>query len=78
MCLAVPMKVLGIDDNVARVAIGGVERAVRLDIVDRYPEIGDYVIVHAGFAIRMIEEEEAKITLAYFEEILSSDAEASE
>ena len=78
MCLAVPMKVLGIDDNVARVAIGGVEREVRLDIVDRYPEIGDYVIVHAGFAIRMIEEEEAKITLAYFEEMLPRDAEASE
>jgi hydrogenase expression/formation protein HypC len=78
MCLAVPMKVLRIDDNVVRVAIGGVEREVRLDIVDRYPEIGDYVIVHAGFAIRMIEEEEARITLSYFEEMLPRDAEASE
>jgi hydrogenase expression/formation protein HypC len=78
MCLAVPMKVLKIDGNVAQVALGGVQREVRLDLVDRHPEIGDYVIVHAGFAIRMIEEEEAKLTLSYFEEMLSSDAEASE
>ena len=78
MCLAVPMKVLQIDENVAQVEIGGVKREVRIDLIDRHPEIGDYVIVHAGFAIRMIEEEEAKITLAYFKEMLSSDAEASE
>ncbi len=78
MCLAVPMKVLQIEENVARVEVGGVKRDVRLDIIDKPPDIGDYVIVHAGFAIHMIEEEEAKITLAYFEEMLSSDAEASE
>ena len=77
MCLAVPMKVLQIEENVARVEVGGVKRDVRLDIIDKHPDIGDYVIVHAGFAIRMIEEE-AKITLAYFKEMLSSDAEASE
>lgn len=78
MCLAVPMKVLQIEENVARVEVGGVKRDVRLDIIDKPPDIGDYVIVHAGFAIHMIEEEEAKITLAYFMEMLSSDAEASE
>ncbi len=78
MCLAVPMKVLQLEENVARVAIGGVKRDGRLDIIDKPPDIGDYVIVHAGFAIHMIEEEEAKITLAYFEEMLSNDAEASE
>ena len=78
MCLAVPMKVLQIEENVARVEVGGVKRDVRLDIIDQPPDIGDYVIVHAGFAIHMIEEEEAKITLAYFKEMLSSDAEASE
>jgi len=78
MCLAVPMKVLQIEENVARVEVGGVKRDVRLDVIDKHPDIGDYVIVHAGFAIRMIEEEEAKITLAYFKEMLSSDVEASE
>jgi hydrogenase expression/formation protein HypC len=78
MCLAVPMKVLEIEENTAQVAIGGVTRSVRLDLIDRDPEIGDYVIVHAGFAIRMIEEEEAKITLSYFKELLSSDTEASD
>lgn len=78
MCLAVPMKVLQIEENMAQVEIGGVKRDVRLDIIDRCPEIGDYVIVHAGFAIRLIEEKEAKITLDYFKELLSRDPEASE
>jgi len=78
MCLAVPMKVLQIEENMAQVEIGGVKRDVRLDIIDQDPEIGDYVIVHAGFAIRRIEEKEAEITLDYFRELLSRDPEASE
>lgn len=78
MCLAVPMQVLQIEENRAKVEVGGVKRDVRLDIIDQVPEIGDYVIVHAGFAIRRIEEDEAKITLAYFQELLSHDPETSE
>ncbi len=78
MCLAVPMKVLQIDQNMAQVELGGVKRNVRLDIIDQDPEIGDYVIVHAGFAIRRIEEKEAEITLDYFRELLSHDPDASE
>ena len=78
MCLAVPMKILRIKDNRARVEIGGTRREVRLDIVDRPARVGDYVIVHAGYAIHVIGEREAKETLQYFEEILSQDAETSE
>jgi hydrogenase expression/formation protein HypC len=72
------MKVLQIEKNMAQVELGGVKRDVRLDIIDRDPEVGDYVIVHAGFAIRRIEEKEAEITLDYFRELLSLDPEASE
>jgi len=72
------MKVLQIEENVAQVDIGGIKRTVRLDIIDQWPEIGDYVIVHAGFAIHLIDEEEAKITLSYFKEILSCEVEASQ
>jgi len=70
------MKVLQIKENSALVEIGGAKRDVRLDIIDRFPEVGDYVIVHAGFAIRLIEEEEARITLQYFKELLANDPEA--
>ena len=78
MCLAVPMKILTIKDSQAEVEIGGTRREVRLDIVDRQPRVGEYVIVHAGYAIHAIDEREAKETLDYFEEILSEDVEASE
>ena len=76
MCLAVPMKVIEIDNNVAKVELGGTQRTVGLDILDPKPEIGDYVIVHAGFAINVIDEQEARITLDYFEEMLANEAEA--
>jgi len=48
---------------VAVVDANGIRRTVRLDVVDRLPRVGDYVIVHAGFAIRSLEEEEAEINL---------------
>ena len=78
MCVAVPMKVLEIEQNTALVELGGTQRQARLDIIDQSPQIGDYVIVHAGFAIRLIEEKEARETLKYFEEMLSNDPEASQ
>lgn len=78
MCLAVPMKILKIKDNQAQVEIGGTRVTACLDIVDRPPRVGDYVIVHAGYAIHVIDEREAKETLGYFEEMLSKDAEISE
>lgn len=76
MCLAVPMKVLEVEDNVARVDIGGAGKTIRLDIIDKRPEVGDYVIVHAGFAINVLDEKEAEITLGYFKELFAHDSEA--
>ena len=68
MCLAVPMEVIAINDKIADVAIGGVTRQVRLDLIDAAPALGDYVIVHAGFAIRRMDRDDAMETIKLFQE----------
>ncbi|MFU2208324.1 HypC/HybG/HupF family hydrogenase formation chaperone [Solidesulfovibrio sp. C21] len=68
MCLAVPMEVTAINDKVADVEIGGVTRQVRLDLIDAAPALGDFVIVHAGFAIRRLDREDALETIKLFQE----------
>jgi len=73
MCLAVPMEVIEIDGQNARVGLGGVVRDIRLDILDERPEIGDYVIVHAGFALHRIDPEDARITLQLWKEMGAID-----
>ena len=78
MCLAIPMEVKEIRENWALVEYEGTRREVRLDIVDQRPEVGDYVIIHAGFALHRIDEDEAKISLAYWKEILAHASEAFE
>jgi len=75
MCLAVPMKVTEIDGSRAKVEVGGTQRTIGLDIVDPKPQVGDYVIVHAGFAINIINEEEAQIILNDFEELFANEDE---
>ncbi|PKM81823.1 MAG: HypC/HybG/HupF family hydrogenase formation chaperone [Firmicutes bacterium HGW-Firmicutes-14] len=76
MCLAVPAKIISVKDSVAEVEIGGVWRAVSLDLV---PEavVDDYVLVHAGFAIQVVDEEEALKTLELFKEIMEHEHEVS-
>ena len=78
MCLAVPMKVLQVEEMTADVDIGGIKKKVRLDIIEPRPVAGDYVIVHAGFAIHVIDEKEAKITLGYLKEVLACGTETSQ
>ncbi|MFP4083873.1 MAG: HypC/HybG/HupF family hydrogenase formation chaperone [Desulfonatronovibrio sp.] len=68
MCLAIPMEIQSIEDNVAQVEVGGVKNQVRLDIIDQPPQVGDFVIVHAGFALRRIDREEGLETLKLFQE----------
>lgn len=67
MCLAIPGKVINKKGNVATVDFGGIQREVRLDLVDA--KVNEYVIVHAGYAIEKLSERDAKETLRYFEEI---------
>lgn len=68
MCLGIPMQIREINGNVALAAVSGTSRKIYLDILDEDPRVGDYVIVHAGFAIHKIDEEEAKKTLQLFED----------
>lgn len=71
MCLAIPMEVLKIEGKTAEVQVGGVRQTVRLDVVSEDPVVGDYVIVHAGFALNRLDREEAIATLKLFEEGLN-------
>ena len=70
MCLGVPMKILSVDGERAEVEVGGVTRTASLQLVENACA-GDYVIVHAGFAIERIDEDEAKRTLDLIREIAS-------
>lgn len=60
-----------IQDQIAVVNMNGISREVRLDVVDRWPEVGDYVIVHAGFAIHSLDEENAKKNIELIRELAS-------
>ena len=69
MCVAAPMKVIEINGDVVRAELGGTTKEARLDIIDERPDLGDFVIIHAGFALHRIDPEEAKKTLALWKEM---------
>ncbi len=69
MCVAAPMKVIEIEGDTIRAELGGTTKEARLDIIDERPQLGDYVIIHAGFALHRIDPDEAKITLGYWKEM---------
>lgn len=69
MCLAVPGKVIEIDDYIAKVEVAGTRREANLMLMEDV-KVGDYVIVHAGFAIQRMDEAEAEITLGLLREIV--------
>jgi hydrogenase expression/formation protein HypC len=62
MCLSVPGRVLKIKKNMAQVEVGGLLRDISLDLCPEV-SIGEYVLIHAGFAIQKVDEDEAKETL---------------
>jgi hydrogenase expression/formation protein HypC len=67
MCLAIPGIVLGIRGKEATVDFGGIRRTVKVDLVTVKP--GEYVIVHAGYAIEVMDEKDAQETLKILEEM---------
>ncbi len=69
MCLAVPMQVKTIENEVAMCEIDGVQREASLMMLDDV-KIGDYVLIHAGFAIEKIDDDEAQLTLKALREAL--------
>ncbi len=85
MCLAIPLQVKdlkyeeeGAEPSVAVVAGAGISKEIRLDMVDRLPEPGEYVIVHAGFAIHTLSAEEAEQNLGLLRTMAESLAKAGQ
>lgn len=71
MCLSIPSKVVEIDeDNVATVDTMGVTRQVSLDLMAEPVEIGEYVLIHVGYAMNKIDEADALESLKVYREIL--------
>lgn len=68
MCLAIPMRVVSIEGDRAVAEQGGARRRVGLGLIDDVRE-GDYVLVHAGYAIARVDEDEARITLELIERL---------
>jgi len=68
MCLAIPMKVIEVKGEEALVEIGGVKKKVIINLV-KDVKTGDYLIVHAGFAIQKLDEKEALETLKLLKEM---------
>ena len=84
MCLAIPMQVVELkgggdallDPQVALVESDGVRKEIRLEMADRIPAVGEYVIIHAGFAIRPLTVEDAEYNLSLMRrmaEVLESE-----
>ncbi len=73
MCLAVPGKILSIEDNgplmrIGRVSFGGIIKEINLAYTEE-AQVGDYVLVHVGFAINVVDEDEAARVFDYLRQI---------
>jgi hydrogenase expression/formation protein HypC len=74
MCLAIPGKVVSLKDDKAKVDFGeGVLREVNVTLVN--VRVGDYVLVHAGYAIQALDEKEALETISLWNQILDAEVE---
>ena len=70
MCLAIPVKIVSLDGDEAEAEIGGVRRRVGI-VFTPEAKVGDYVLLHTGYAIGVVDEAEAEETLKLLEEIAS-------
>jgi len=68
MCLAIPLRLIEINGSTGIGEQAGMRREIGLDLIEN-PKIGDYLLVHAGFAIERIDEEEAAETLELFRQL---------
>jgi len=73
MCLAIPSKIVEIASNIATIDVEGIRRQCSLMLVED-AQVGDYVIVHAGFAIQKLDEQTALESLALLREAFFSEA----
>ena len=68
MCLAIPVKIMSVEGSSGIGEVGGVERKIDLTFIEE-PRVGEYVLLHAGFAIQKINEEEARQSLDAWREL---------
>ncbi|MCW8959437.1 MAG: HypC/HybG/HupF family hydrogenase formation chaperone [Gammaproteobacteria bacterium] len=79
MCLAIPMRVDHIEGYTAHCSAGGVEREVNLFLLQDQPvAVGDFVMVHVGYAIEKVQPEEAHKRRALFEQMSREESGAAE
>jgi hydrogenase expression/formation protein HypC len=71
MCLSIPAKIVSIDGTMAEVSAGGAIFSAGLHMIEN-ARVGDYVLLHAGFAIQKISDKEAEETLRLLEEMNNS------
>ena len=74
MCLSIPARIESIDGSIAEVSAGGSIFRAGIQMIEN-PRVGDYVLLHAGFAIQKISEEDALETLRLFNEIDEAEKE---
>ncbi len=72
MCLAIPSKIVKVESHMGIIDVGGITRETNLVLIED-AKVGDYVIVHAGFAIRKIDESEAQEALKILREVAAME-----
>ncbi|GAA9907015.1 HypC/HybG/HupF family hydrogenase formation chaperone [Helicobacter pylori] len=78
MCLAIPSKVIAINDNVALLETLGVQREASLDLMGEPVKVGDYVLLHIGYVMSKIDEKEALESIALYQEMIAKMNETHE
>lgn len=74
MCVAVPMQVVSLEGDQAVAEVDGVKREASLMLLADEVRVGDYIIVHAGFAISKLDQEDALETLALMREVFAPES----
>ncbi|AVG73538.1 hydrogenase assembly protein HupF [Helicobacter pylori] len=78
MCLAIPSKVIAINDNVAILETLGVQREASLDLMGESVKVGDYVLLHIGYVMSKIDEKEALESIELYQEMIAKMNETHE
>jgi hydrogenase expression/formation protein HypC len=68
MCLGIPLKIIEINGNIALGEMNGIKKKIRVDLLPHI-KLGDYVMVHAGFALEVMAKEQAKVTMEAIMEV---------
>lgn len=68
MCLGIPMKIIEMEGQEAVAEAGGIRKRIRLDLLEGV-RMGDFVLIHTGYAIEKLDPEEAKVTLELIKQV---------